>query len=226
MGDDAGHDGTQIGAERTAAIEAKPSDPEEDCAEDDVGDVVRAVWQPVVLVVSSAPPEHQGVCKGSGARGDVDGRAAGKVEATELEGPPVGVPGPVGNRIVDDCRPDEHEDDGGEHSAAIGCGTDCEGGAVGGQDMSASHSSILSTLSFSSPQRNTRFYIRDSSEHALEKTEQQVGNLGASHAGLAQHVHETEVAQVADKRATGMTEGQTVTPEEPLESHHCYTHQR
>ena len=44
---------------------------------------------------------------------DVDGRASREVEAAELERPPIGVPGPAGNGVVDDRRPDEHEDHDG-----------------------------------------------------------------------------------------------------------------
>lgn len=124
MGDDAGHDGTQVRAERAATVETEPSDPEEHGSEDDVGNVVRSVWKAVVLVVSCASAEHQGVGERGSTGRDVDGRTTGEIETAELERPSVGVPGPVGNRIVDDCRPDKHEDDGREHSAAISCGTD------------------------------------------------------------------------------------------------------
>lgn len=67
--------------------------------------------------------------------------------------------------------------------------------------------------------------IRDSRKHALEQAEQKIGNLCASHAGLTQHIHKTKVGQIANEGATSMTESQAVTPEKPLESHHCYTHQ-
>lgn len=60
----------------------------------------------------------------------MDGAAAGEVVVGELGEPAVGVPGPVGNGVVDDGGPDEHEDDGGEHAAAVSDGTDSEGRAV------------------------------------------------------------------------------------------------
>lgn len=126
MGDDAGHDGTQVGAKSTAAVETEPTDPEEHGSENDVCDVVRAVRQAVVLAVPGTLAKHQGVGERGSTGRDVDGRTTGEVETAELERPSVGVPGPVGNRVVDDRRPDEHEDDGREHSAAISCGTDSE----------------------------------------------------------------------------------------------------
>lgn len=71
----------------------------------------------------------------------------------------------------------------------------------------------------------SKMNVRDSSEHALEQAEQQIRNLAASHAGLGQHIHETKVGQVTNERAASVTERQAITPEEPLESHNCYTHQ-
>lgn len=103
VSNNAGHHGTQVCTESTAAVEAEPTNPEEDCTEHDVSDIMRAVWKAVNLVVSCALAEHQGVGESGSAGGNVDGRTAGKVEATELEGPAVGIPRPVGNRIVDNC---------------------------------------------------------------------------------------------------------------------------
>lgn len=60
----------------------------------------------------------------------MDGAAAGEVVVGELGEPAVGVPGPVGDGIVDDGGPDEHEDDGGEHAAAISNSADGEGRTV------------------------------------------------------------------------------------------------
>lgn len=58
----------------------------------------------------------------------MDGAAAGEVVVGQLGEPAVGVPGPVGDGVVDDGGPDEHEDDGGEHAAAVSDGTDGESG--------------------------------------------------------------------------------------------------
>ena len=127
---DAGHDGAHVCAERAAAVEAEPADPEEDGTQHDVGDIVGTVWQTVDLVVAGALAEHQRVGKCRSARGDVHGGAASKVEAAHLEGPAVGVPRPVGDRVVDDGRPDEDEDDAWEHATAVGGGANGEGRTV------------------------------------------------------------------------------------------------
>lgn len=131
MGDNAGHDGAQVGGERTAAVEAEPANPEEDGAKDDVGDVVRTVGQAAGVVVAGALAEHQRVGQGGSARRDVDGRTTSKVEAAHLEGPAVGVPGPVGDGVVDDGGPDEDEDQTGQQAAAVSSGSDSKGGTVG-----------------------------------------------------------------------------------------------
>lgn len=152
-----------------------------------MGDVVRAVGQAVDLVVAVALAQHDGVGECGGTRGNVDGGTAGEVEPTEFKGPAVGIPGPVGDGVVDDGSPDEDKDEGGQHTATVGDGADSEGG-------------------------------RNSGEHALVQTEEQVGYLGAADAGLAQHLHEAEVGEVTDEGAARVAEGQGVAPEEPLEA--------
>ncbi|KAJ8120267.1 hypothetical protein O1611_g10409 [Lasiodiplodia mahajangana] len=63
-------------------------------------------------------------------------------------------------------------------------------------------------------------YSRNGGEHALEEAKEKVGNLGATDRGLGEGLHETEVGEIADVGAAGVREGQTVTPEEPLEVNH------
>ena len=67
---------------------------------------------------------------------------------------------------------------------------------------------------------------RDGSEHALVETEEDVGDLGAADAGLAQHLHETKVGEVSDVGAAGVGEAERVAPEEPLEARDGDRHQR
>ena len=47
------------------------------------------------------------------------GPAAGVVEGGQVVEPAVGVPGPAGDGAVDDCRPQEAEDEGGHDAAAF-----------------------------------------------------------------------------------------------------------
>ena len=131
VGDDAGHDGTEVGGEGAAAVEAEPADPEEHSPQNDVGDVVGAVGQAVDLVVAVALAEHEGVGKGGGAGADVHGGAAGEIETAHREGPAVGVPSPVGDGIVYDGGPDEHEHQGGKHTATISARANSESGTGG-----------------------------------------------------------------------------------------------
>lgn len=109
--DDASHDGAHVGGERRAAVEAEPADPQEDGAEDDVGDVVRAVRQAGGLGVAGSLADHDGEGERGGTGRDVHRSATGEVEASHLERPAVGVPGPVRDRVVHYGGPDEHKDD-------------------------------------------------------------------------------------------------------------------
>lgn len=127
MGHNAGQDCTQVRAEGATTVKAEPAHPEEDSPENDVRYIMWAVWKTVGLVISSSPSEHEGIGKSSSARGNMDRRAAGKVEAAELEGPAVCIPSPVSYRVINDSCPDEDEYESGEHPATVGSGTDGEG---------------------------------------------------------------------------------------------------
>lgn len=126
MSDDASHDGAEVRGEGGATVEAEPSDPEENRAEDDVGDVVRPVRETRGLGVAGALSEHDGEGERCGAGGNVHGRAAGEIETAELEGPAVRVPGPVGDGVVDDGGPDEDEDDAGQDASTVNSGADSQ----------------------------------------------------------------------------------------------------
>lgn len=92
-----------------------------------MGDVVGAVREAVDLVVAGTLSEHQRVGESGSAGADVHGGTTGEIETAHDKGPAVGVPGPVGNRVVDDGGPDKDEDDGREHAATVSSGTDSEG---------------------------------------------------------------------------------------------------
>jgi hypothetical protein len=63
----------------------------------------------------------------------VDDRAAGEVEGTQLEEPAVGGPDPVGERRVDEDRPEDGEEDEGTEPLALGEGAGDERGRDGGE---------------------------------------------------------------------------------------------
>lgn len=83
--------------------------------------------------VSSPLSEVNADCECSGTRGDVNGCSASKVETAHDEGPTVGVPGPAGDRVVYDGRPDEDEYEGWAESCALSDGTESEHGGDGGE---------------------------------------------------------------------------------------------
>lgn len=70
-----------------------------------------------------------------------------------------------------------------------------------------------------------RKYVRDSSEHALIEAEKKVRDLAAANAWLGEGLHETKVGEVADVGASGVGEGERVTPEEPLKPYDGYRHE-
>jgi hypothetical protein len=61
--------------------------------------------------VSASLAKVDGDCKSSSTTGDMDRGTSGKIQTTLLEDPATGVPGPASDRIVDDSRPEENEDE-------------------------------------------------------------------------------------------------------------------
>ena len=70
VGDDRGHDRAQIRTQCRTSIESEPSNPEEDGADNDVGDIVRPEVE-FMGAVSASLAEHQGIGQSSRTRGDV-----------------------------------------------------------------------------------------------------------------------------------------------------------
>ena len=139
VGDVASEDGLEVHAERGTTVEAEPTNPQEDGAENNVSDVVRAVRKTVVLVVASALAEHQRVGKSASARGNVDGTATSKVVAGQVVQPAVAVPCPVCDRVVDNGGPDEDEDEGGQNATTVRNGTNGKGWRDGGEHALVEH---------------------------------------------------------------------------------------
>lgn len=143
---DSGHDGAEIGSKSGACIEAEPANPEEDGANHNVSDIVGSV---VEFLSAMAPPlsEHVRVAQRSATGCNVDGGSSGEVQATELEDPTRGIPGPAGDGVVDDGGPAEHVDDAGQDPASFGNGTYSE--------RDAAH--VISSLSWNV--RNSKTYV-------------------------------------------------------------------
>ena len=92
--------------------------------------VMRSIRQSLGVRIANPFTEHDAVGESRCTRGDVDGGSSGEVKTTELVGPACRVPGPACNGVVDYGGPDEHEDNAGEHAAAVSCCADCEGWSV------------------------------------------------------------------------------------------------
>lgn len=83
--------------------------------------------------VTATLSQHHRVGQCGRASRDMHGSTTGEVQATHLDGPSIGVPGPAGDGIIDDGGPDEHEDDAGQHTTALGNGTGSKGHGDGGE---------------------------------------------------------------------------------------------
>jgi hypothetical protein len=82
----AGHDGTKVGAESRASVEAEPAEPQEDGAESDERDVVGTEVEHHLLLTTAK--DHR-VCEGRASGNNLDGAAASVVHASPLEEPSV-----------------------------------------------------------------------------------------------------------------------------------------
>ena len=152
-----GQRGQAVRGERRAGVEAEPAEPQQAGAEHDEGQVVRA-HRLAAEALALAEHEHEGERGGAGV--DVHGGAAGEVERAEaVDDPAAAVLGeqarggagalavllgdaegedPVGDREVDERRPQDGEGDPGAELHAVGDGAaDERDGDDGEHDLEA-----------------------------------------------------------------------------------------
>lgn len=216
MGDDAGRDGAQVGAEGRTAVEAEPADPEENGPDDDVGDVMRPIRKAMEVGVAASLAEHDRIRESGGPGRDMNRRSSGEIQPAHFVHPAGRVPRPAGNRIVNDGGPDQHEHHARQHPTAIGGGANRQG-------RSARTSTCIPSIFFTGRIRRDS---RDGGEHALVDGEEEIGDFGASHGRRAQDVSESNVIEVADVLASRVGKGQGIAPEKPLETDQSGRHQR
>ncbi len=77
--------------------------------------------------------------KGGDSRVHMHHGAAGKVEGAEFPQPAAGRPDPVGDRRVDQQRPESHEDDKGAELGPLGEGAGYQGGSDDGEHHLKDH---------------------------------------------------------------------------------------
>lgn len=132
VGDDASLNGAQVGGEGATTVESEPSEPEHDRAENDVGGVVWLVCETLGSVAAALAEVKRDGESGSSGR-DVHRGSASKVKSTHDEGPAVGVPGPAGDRVVNEGRPEEGEDQDGAETCPLSNSAHCDDGSDGGE---------------------------------------------------------------------------------------------
>ena len=79
--DNASHRGTKIASETTATIESEPSEPEEYCSENDVGNVVGTIFVFFGSVITTLAQQDR-ICESSSTRRDVYRCTAGEIETS------------------------------------------------------------------------------------------------------------------------------------------------
>ena len=95
-----------VGLERAAGVEAEPAEPQQARAHHGHGQVVRLHR---LMPVALAPAEHDRAHQRRDARGDVHDGAAREVERALALQPAAVAPHPVGERVVDERRPQQGE---------------------------------------------------------------------------------------------------------------------
>lgn len=118
VGNDNSLDCAEVGRECRTTVEAHPSCPEHDGANEHKGSVVRLVCE-ALSPVSPPLAEIQRDSESSGTTRDVDWCSTSKVETAHDERPASSIPCPAGNGAVDKRKPDKDEDENRSHPAPL-----------------------------------------------------------------------------------------------------------
>ena len=130
VGVPASHRSAKVSTEGRAAVECEPAEPQEDSAKGDEGNVVWAEVEHHLLLAAS---ENHRVGERRHTGDDFDRSTTSVVEDTPAEGPTTRSPHPAGDRAVDECGPDEDEDEEGHETATLSDGASDNGGGDGAE---------------------------------------------------------------------------------------------
>ncbi len=95
---------------KTLTIEPKPADPQQHCAQDNKGDIVRSVIQ-LASAVAASLAQDQRIGKSAESGSSVHDGSAGEIECAQPVQPARGVPVPARDWIVYNRGPDEDKED-------------------------------------------------------------------------------------------------------------------
>lgn len=164
--------------------------------------------------MSASLAEHKGIGQSGRARRYMHRGSTSEIDAAQSGDPASGIPSPTSDGIVDDGRPDKHEDHAREHPTSFG-------------DSTHGKSNARLMISHAIPQQQFgRLVLRDGSEHSLVDGKEQVWYSAATDRRLRQDVTEANVGQVSDESPGGVGEGQRISPEEPLKRSNTDGHHR
>ena len=177
-----------VGLERAAGVEAEPAEPQQRRAHDGHGQVVRLHR---LVPVAAALAEHDRADERGDARGDVHDGAAGEVERAELLQPAAVAPDPVGERVVDEGRPEHGEQQEGRELHALGEGAGDQRRRDDGEHHLEQHEHLM----------------RDRLRVRVE--------------GLDADAAQADPVEAADDAALVRAEGEAVAPQHPLDRDHA-----
>src|SRR5574341_2650056 len=105
---DESRSGQSIRRERASRVESKPAHPEQPCADDAERQVV---GRHRFLTVADTPTEHYSRDQSRSSGTDMNHRAASEIKSTHFTQPSLNAPDPVGERVVDESRPQNYENE-------------------------------------------------------------------------------------------------------------------
>ena len=110
-----------VDGELRAAVEAKPTEPEDEHAERGEREVVRGhrLDRAIRHVLANARADDQGACQGHASADTVNDRAPGEVDEAHFR-EPAAAPDPVTDHRVDDDGRDRGEEEEGQQPSALG----------------------------------------------------------------------------------------------------------
>jgi len=202
LGVEGSHHTTNGSVKSTSTVEAEPTKDNEDGADKHEGRVVRLVFS--VMILGGSLAESQSVSKSGPTRCDVNGTA------TSLNGSQQSSLQSRTRTYIVERRKVEEPAIGVPCPAsdrAVDNGAPAEGEDEGRQNATTLESTTDDNLYCAS------------GEEKLIKTEDDLRKDSTARRGSSGNISQAEVGHVADEGAGSATEGKTVTPEHPLESH-------
>ncbi len=139
----------------------------------------------------------------------MNGSTSGEVERGECVEPSICIPCPASDGAIDDCSPEEAEDQGRNETSSLEATTD--------------HN--LYRTSTINVNKVTSLELDHLPEQHLIQAEDDLGNDSTSWTGRSHDILHPKVGEVTDKRTRGSRVCQSIPPKHPLEGRNSSHHQ-